>query len=101
MTDSAYEGRELFEKLSRVAQRFLDVSLNYAGAIPQDDYLRKAIQRQQAVVEAFPRSRSSKAFGKLADRVEKWPQSKVATGQLEFFVERLILSGCEPEGCPA
>ena len=101
MTSSSYEGRELFAKLSRVAQRFLEVSLTYMGAIPQDDFLRKAIQRQQAVVEAFPRSRSSKAFSKLADRIEKWPQSTVASGQLEFFVERLILSGFDPEECPA
>lgn len=101
MTASAYEGRDLFAKLSRVTQRFLDVSLSYMGAIPQDDFMRKAIQRQQAVVEAFPRSRSAKAFMKVADKVEKWPQTKVASGQMEFFVERLILSGCIPEGCPA
>jgi flagellar biosynthesis protein FlhG len=100
MTGSAYEGRELFAKLSQVAQRFLDVSLSYMGAVPQDDFLRKAVQRQQAVVEAFPRSRSSKAFSKLADRIVKWPQSGVATGQLEFFVERLILSGRVANGYP-
>jgi len=92
MTTNAYEGRNLFMKLSKVAQRFLDVSLGYIGAIPQDEYLRKAVQRQQAVVEAFPRSSSAIAFGKLAKKADEWPMPEVATGQMEFFIERLIQS---------
>lgn len=98
MTGSAYEGREMFAKLSKVTQRFLDVSLNFMGAVPYDNYLRKAVQRQQAVVEAFPRSSSASAFKRLADKADRWPVSSTATGQLEFFVERLILSNCAAEG---
>ena len=90
MTNSAYEGTRLFEKLSRVAQKFLDVTLSYIGAIPHDEYLRKAVQRQQAVVEAFPRSRSAVAFRKLAKKAEGWPLPMGASGQLEFFIERLV-----------
>jgi len=92
MTSNVHEGRNLFGKLSKVAQRFLDVSLTYAGAIPQDEYLRKAVQRQQAVVEAFPRSSSAIAFGKLGNKVNEWPMPESATGQIEFFIERLIQS---------
>lgn len=92
MTSDIHEGRNLFKKLSKVAQRFLDVNLSYMGAIPRDDYLRKAVQRQQAVVDAFPRSSSAIAFGKLANRANDWPMPEAATGQMEFFVERLIQS---------
>ena len=101
MTSTAHEGRQLFEKLSRVTQRFLDVTLGFMGAVPQDDYLRKAVQRQQAVVEAFPRSRSALAFRKLADKTERFPPPKLASGQLEFFVERLIHAGSGMTGCMA
>lgn len=93
MTGNAHEGRQLFDKLARVAQRFLDVTLGYMGAIPYDDYLRKAVQRQSAVVEAYPRSRAALAFRKLADRTVRWPAPHMATGRLEFFVERLLRSG--------
>jgi flagellar biosynthesis protein FlhG len=93
MTGNAHEGRQLFDKLARVAQRFLDVTLGYLGAVPYDDYLRKAVQRQLAVVEAYPRSRSALAFRKLADRTGRWPAPQTATGRLEFFVERLIRAG--------
>jgi flagellar biosynthesis protein FlhG len=90
MTNSAHDGRRLFGKLSKVAQRFLDVSLDYMGAIPQDEYMRKAVQRQQAVVDAFPRSSSALAFRKLANKADAWPMPEAATGEMEFFIERLI-----------
>jgi flagellar biosynthesis protein FlhG len=101
MTGNAHEGRQLYEKLSRVTQRFLDVTLGFMGAVPYDDFLRKSVQRQQAVVEAFPRSRSALAFGKMADKTDKWPLPHHASGQLEFFVERLIHSGQSAAGCMA
>ncbi len=90
MTRSASEGKALFIKLLNVTDRFLDVSLDYMGAIPFDEYLRKAIQRQRAVIEAYPRSQAALAFKKLAVVADNWPVPTEASGQLEFFVERLI-----------
>ncbi len=90
MTRSASEGKGLFIKLLRVTDRFLDVSLDYMGAIPFDESLRKAIQRQRAVIEAYPRSPAAIAFKKLATVADNWPVATEASGQLEFFVERLI-----------
>lgn len=89
---SAQEGRELFNKISRVSDRYLDVTLEFAGIVPHDDCLRKAVRRQRAVVQAYPRSRSSVAFRNLARKTMRWPVPSVATGHLEFFVERLIQS---------
>jgi flagellar biosynthesis protein FlhG len=46
------EGPDLFQKISRVCDRFLNVTLEYSGSVPFDDYLRRAVQRQTAVVDA-------------------------------------------------
>ena len=92
MAQSAQEGRELFAKISRVTERYLDVTLDFIGMIPFDDYLRKAVKRQKAVVEAYPRSRAAMAFKTLAQKADKWPIPTGAAGHLEFFVERLIQS---------
>jgi flagellar biosynthesis protein FlhG len=89
---SAQEGRELFNKISRVTDRYLDVTLDFMGIVPHDDYLRKAVRKQRAVVQAYPRSRSSIAFRNLAQKTDKWPVPAAAGGHLEFFVERLIQS---------
>jgi flagellar biosynthesis protein FlhG len=89
---SAQEGRELFNKISRVTDRYLDVRLEFMGVVPYDDYLRKAVQKQRPVVQAYPRSRSAVAFKNLAQKTDKWPVPSAAGGHLEFFVERLIQS---------
>jgi flagellar biosynthesis protein FlhG len=90
MARSAQEGRDLFVKLARVTERFLDVTLDFVGVIPHDEYLRKAVQKQRSVVEAFPRSRAAAAFRLVAQKVSGWPQPQAARGHLEFFLERLI-----------
>ncbi|HPF59093.1 MAG TPA: MinD/ParA family protein [Candidatus Competibacteraceae bacterium] len=88
---TAQEGRELFTKLVKVSDRFLDVTLDFFGSIPEDPQLRKAVQAQRAVVEAFPGSRSAEAFHRLATQVvSRWPMPRTASGYLQFFIERLI-----------
>ncbi|TBR11669.1 MAG: MinD/ParA family protein [Lysobacter sp.] len=84
------EGRQLFEKLERVTSKFLDVTLNYLGAIPRDEWLRRAIQRQEAVVDAFPAAPSSMAFREIARRAGQWQTPAGPRGHVEFFMERLI-----------
>ena len=85
---SAAQGREVFDKLSRVVHRFLDVSLLYEGFIPEDEFLRRAVQKQKAVVQAFPRCRAALAFRRLALRVSDWPVPTSSRGHVSFFVER-------------
>lgn len=90
MARSALEGRETYEKLARVAERFLEARLDYAGTIPHDEWLRRSIQRQRSVMEAYPSSPAATAFRQLARRVEAWTPPAGARGNLEFFVERLV-----------
>ena len=56
------EGRGSHTKLVKVTDRFLDVTLSHIGSIPEDAQLRRAIQMQQAVVDAFPSARASASF---------------------------------------
>lgn len=84
------EGQHLFEKLTRVTERFLDVALQYEGAVPYDDNVKKAVQRQRAFVDVYPRARASQAVRTLAERADNWPLPSSPRGHLEFFVERLV-----------
>jgi flagellar biosynthesis protein FlhG len=84
------EGPELFHKIARVCDRFLNVTLEFAGSIPFDDYLRRAVQRQTAVVDTYPASISSVALKNLASKADKWSVPQGARGHLEFFVERMV-----------
>lgn len=93
MVDNDNHGRQLYDKVSRVADRFLDVHLGYMGAIPRDDYLRKAVQQQSAVVEVYPRSQSARALKKLAENIDSNSRRHGNPGGLGFFVERIIHYG--------
>ena len=90
MVRSEQEGRNMFGKLLTVTDRFLDVTLQYVGSIPYDENVRKAVQRQVAVLQAFPKSKVSLAYKQLANKVNGWPVQAVPRGHLEFFVERLV-----------
>jgi len=90
MVQSNQEGHELYNKLCRVTDRYLDVMLGYMGCIPHDEALRKAVRGQRAVVQAYPRSRVAQAFRSLARKIDALPMPMGASGQLQFFVERLI-----------
>lgn len=83
------EARELYAGLERVAEKFLNVTLGFLGAIPYDDWLKAAIRKQRAVVELYPSAPSSMAFQAVAKRTEAW-QPGLPRGHLEFFVERLV-----------
>jgi len=90
MVRSLAEGRELFNKLVRVTDRFLDVTINLLSAVPHDDWMRRAIQRQQPVVDAYPSSPSARALRSVAQRIEQWSAPSGPRGNVEFFVERLV-----------
>ena len=90
MVRSEREGTELFNKLSKVTTRFLDVALELNAIVPFDENIRKAVRKQNAIVEAFPSSPASKAITKLAEDIGTWPVPEQAGGHLEFFIENLV-----------
>ena len=90
MVRTEKEGRDLFKKLSRVTDQFLDVALDFVGAIPFDENVRKAVRKQQALVNIYPSSPASLAINDIASKVLEWPVPQVAKGNIEFFMERMV-----------
>jgi flagellar biosynthesis protein FlhG len=90
MVKTVQEGRDLYNKMCRVTDQYLDVMLTYMGSVPYDEQLRKAVKSQKPVVEAYPRARASQAFKNLAKKADNWPVPTGVSGDLQFFVERLI-----------
>jgi flagellar biosynthesis protein FlhG len=90
MAREAGEGETLFKKLEKVTGRFLDVLLEYAGSVPDDEHVRRAIRVQRPVLDAYPGSPAGRAFKKLAASADTWPVPAGPRGNIEFFVERLV-----------
>jgi flagellar biosynthesis protein FlhG len=90
MVRSMPQGQVLFNKLTKVTDRYLDVTLQFAGAVPFDEDLRKSVQKQSAVIESYPNSKAAIAIKDIARRIDNWPIKTQSDGYLEFFVERMI-----------
>jgi flagellar biosynthesis protein FlhG len=90
MVRSMREGDELFSKLSKVTNRFLDVALELVAVIPFDENVRKSVRKQKAIVEAFPTSPAAMAIRRLAKKAIEWPIPNQPGGHLEFFLEQLV-----------
>lgn len=92
MTRSAAEGRALFQKILKVADKYLDVILHHLGNVPYDAKLRRAVQEQLAVVESYPESWSGRAFSNIAERICAWPRPTAGDtdGGISFFFEALL-----------
>lgn len=90
MTRQPGSGKQLFATLGKVTNRFLDVILEHAADIPDDDLMRRAIREQRPVVEAYPTSPSGTAYRNLASNAASWELPSGARGNIEFFAERLV-----------
>ncbi|MEN6626539.1 MAG: MinD/ParA family protein [Candidatus Sumerlaeia bacterium] len=63
------EGADVFGNLTRVTDRFLNVSLDYLGCVPHAPQLRKAVQMQRLLSEVEPGAPASAAIRKLARKI--------------------------------
>ena len=90
MVKSQRDATQTFRKLDVAAERFLNISLDYLGFIPLDDYLPMAVIEQKAVTERFPASPSSRAFVELAKKVAEWPDPQLPKSTVQFLWQQLV-----------
>ena len=91
----------LFAKLTKVTERFLDVALQYVGAVPYDEAVRKAVQKQRAVYEAYPRSKCALAFKAIAQKIDtgRCPQRRAAISNSSWSASSVPLLKVTNDGC--
>ena len=87
--DNPLQGKQLFERIASVCDRYLDVELGYLGAIPTDMYLRRAVQERRALVSAYPRSPAAVAIRDAGRRLNRQAPRSESAG-VGFFVEQLL-----------
>ena len=51
---SQKEGLDVYNHLCMVADKYLDISIDYLGGIPYDENLPKAVREQKAITEIYP-----------------------------------------------
>lgn len=81
------EGELLFQKLNVVVKKFLDLNLEYIGAVPEDTGIPKAVISQVPISIKAPNSKASRAFEKIAARLSQGreSQSNKRRGMIQLF----------------
>ncbi len=63
------EGQLLYEKMSAVVDKFLNISLEYLGAIPEDDMIPRAVMKQTPISILKPDSAAARSFKEIAHKL--------------------------------
>ncbi|MBD5550737.1 MAG: MinD/ParA family protein [Lachnospiraceae bacterium] len=81
------EGKMLYQKLNAVVTRYLSISAEYLGHVPQDDQLSKAVMQQMPVSIQNPAAKSAMAYRGIAMKLmnEEEGSTKVKRGMMAFF----------------
>ena len=70
-TASDAEADDVFRQLNLVADRFLDVTIDYYGGVVLDENLKKGVRQQKMVSELAPLTKASRNFATLARKIAK------------------------------
>lgn len=65
------EGRRTYENVERVVKQFLNLSLQYCGAIPLDEAVVKANRERIPFLKLSPQSKAARTIVRMADQVLK------------------------------
>jgi flagellar biosynthesis protein FlhG len=87
---SEERGFDLYKRLLKATDQFLNVNINYIGTIPEDDYLQRAIRMQRLVTSAYPQSASAQAFARVAKEVARLEPENDLGGAISFFSEQKV-----------
>ena len=87
--DSA-EAQKVYRQLSLVADRFLDISIEYFGYILFDKSVSKGVMRQKVVSDIYPDAQASRCFADLAKRISVSPPPRLPNRDPSFMWKHLL-----------
>ncbi|WP_041279624.1 MinD/ParA family protein [Desulfobacula toluolica] len=91
MVDSVADAKRVYASLSGALDKFLkNVVLEYAGHIPFDRQLQKAVQKRGLVMDTAPDSLSANAIKDIAFTLGNGPSRPNSEGNLNFFMSKMF-----------
>lgn len=94
MVKDEAEGHQLFHRFSEVAHRFLNLSLDYWGSLPQESLFRKSAREQRLALRHDQTGDIRRSFEQIAARIEpRLNASQVQASPkagLQFFWEQVV-----------
>ncbi|MBI2602483.1 MAG: AAA family ATPase [Deltaproteobacteria bacterium] len=91
MTQNEQEGSKVGTRIASVAREFLNVDVNYLGAVPADSSLTKFILRRDVLCEDSLRTHAAQAWGRLARNMLSGLESEKGTTAKRFLTSYIQL----------
>ncbi len=88
--DDEEEGKEVFEKLETVSEKFLQVKLSLLGYLPTDLNLISSVKKQNPVSILFPESEYAKAIKDVAYKILEVEEEKENESKNQNFATKLF-----------
>ncbi len=90
MVKNSQEAGEVFMKLSKATEHFLDLSVEYLGFIMHDEKVSDAVRQQKIFAEIYPTSPASKCLSSIARKICRDKPEKYNLGSMKFFSRAII-----------
>lgn len=90
MVKNFQEGREVYRKLSKATERFLDLSIEYLGHITHDEKVTEAVKQQKMFTEIYPYAQASKCLSSIAKKICLEQPKEYNLGSMKFFSRAII-----------
>ena len=91
MAPDAKAAKDMFNRLHQACDHFLSgVSLDFAGSVPRDPGVRKAVVQQEPICVAEPEGPAAQAIDKIAESMLEWEVPQSLDGNIKFFWKKLL-----------
>ncbi|MCO5142753.1 MAG: MinD/ParA family protein [Oligoflexia bacterium] len=84
------EGLRVFNNISAVSDKFLNVNIDYLGYVFWDDLWSKSVRNRKPLISLFPDSKAAKDFDKIADTIFKSTERRYPRGNIQFFWKAIL-----------
>jgi flagellar biosynthesis protein FlhG len=84
------EALRVYQQITGVSDKFLNVSIDYMGHVLWDECVSQTIRQRKSLVQAFPNAKATKNFSVLADTLCRRVEDSSATGNVQFFWNALL-----------
>jgi flagellar biosynthesis protein FlhG len=90
MVKNASEAKEVYARLSRATDHFLNLTIEYLGYIVLDEKVKDAVRQQTALAEIYPQSPAARCLEKIADKLSAENVTDYENGSIIFFWENIL-----------
>ena len=95
LAKNIHDASEVYRQLNLVAEKFLDISIEYLGCILFDENVFHGVKLQKVVAELFPDTQASKCFTSLAKKICLTRAPSSPKGRMQFLWRRFLDKGSE------